>query len=97
MQAFLPKHVVNSVNDSLEHKVCGKIHENEDVQFYWELLSQDINCHDDAQKLLVEIIKLWVTIRGKSIAASWMEVFKKTEKVNIDKSTSLRKSLSGIS
>ena len=46
---------------------------------------------------LTEIINLWVTIRGYSIAASWMEVYKGNEKKNVQKSTGLRKSISGTS
>lgn len=51
------------------------ITKNEDIQFYWAILSQDIN----DPELLGEIIKLWITVRGFSITATWMEVYKKKE------------------
>ena len=39
-----------------------------DVQSYWSLLSIDIDREDNAALLLKEIVKLWLTIRGFSIA-----------------------------
>ena len=47
--------------------------EDEDVQFHWALVSADIHLEDHSQQLLSEVISLWVTIRGFSLAASWME------------------------
>ena len=47
----------------------------------------DIDDSDDAQGLLGEIIKLWVTVRGFSMTATWMEVYKKTEKKTLQKAT----------
>ena len=46
---------------------------------------------------LTEIVKLCVTIRGFAMVASWMEVYKNQENKNTQKSTGLRKSLSGVS
>lgn len=45
--------------------------------------------------VLTDIVKLSVTIRGFSMVASWMEVYKNKEHQNTQKSTGLRKSLSG--
>ena len=47
------------------------------VQFHWMLVSQDIDNMEHSEGLLREIVNLWVTIRGFSLAASWMEEFKK--------------------
>ena len=69
--------------------------QDEDVQFHWALINQDIDKPEDAEVLLIEIVKLWVTIRGFSLAASWMEEYKKSNKKNTQKSTVLRKSISG--
>ena len=33
-----------------------------DVQFYWTLISQDIDQEEDAIELLIEICDMWVTI-----------------------------------
>ena len=69
--------------------------QNEDVQFHWVLLSQDIDDPQNGEALLVEIVKLWVTIRGFSLAASWMEEYKRNMRKTTEKSTGLRKSISG--
>ena len=46
---------------------------DEDVQFYWAMQSVDIDNNEHSAELLYHIIELWVTIRGFSIAASWLE------------------------
>ena len=76
---YLPEHLKKSKsgNDSFKDSVHNK---NENVQFYWTLLSQDIERPDDSLLLLTDIVTLWVTIRGYSIVAAWMEVYKDTEK-----------------
>ena len=48
--------------------------ENEDILFYWSLISVDC---DSSSELLAEILALWVTIRGCSIAGCWMEQYKR--------------------
>ena len=45
---------------------------DEDIQFYWTLLSVDITDEIKATTLLSEMIGLWVTIRGFSIAKAWL-------------------------
>ena len=99
VRIYLPEHLKKSKsgNDSFKDNVHNKIIKNENVQFYWTLLSQDIERPDDSLLLLTDIVTLWVTIRGYSIVAAWMEVYKDTEKTNIMKSTGLRKSLCGTS
>ena len=97
MRAYLPKYLTTSKldKDCFKADVHNKIIQNEDIQFYWAQLSQDIDCPNDAQTLLSEVIRLWVTIRGFSMAASWMEIYEEKESTNTEKSTGLRKSLSG--
>ena len=43
-------------------------------------MSHVIDSPDDAELLLMGIIKLWVTMKGYSMVASWMEVYKKKPK-----------------
>ena len=43
------------------------ITKNEDVQFYWILLSQYIDDVNHAEALLAEIVNLWVTISNGCI------------------------------
>lgn len=74
MRTHLPKYLLTKSKGSFQQSVYDKIIDNEDVQFYWVLLSQDIENSD-----------------------AWMEVYKKRENRNTQKSTGLRKSLSGVS
>ncbi len=48
---------------------------------------------EDADWLLREIVKLFVTIRGFAMAASWMEDYKNEQKKCTSKSVELRKQL----
>ena len=97
VRTLLPKHVVLGAYDKATFKdvIIKAIVQNEDVQFRWVLLSQDIDDPHNGEALLVEIVKLWVTIRGFSLAASWMEEYKKNTCKTTEKSTGLRKSISG--
>ena len=99
VRSLLSRHVItsNSDKDSFKANVHDKVFKNDEVQFHWTLLSQDIVSPEDAETLLQEIISLWVTVWGYSLAASWMEVYKCNEKKNTQKSTGLRKSISGTS
>lgn len=84
-----------SNKEAFKKAVIDKVVQDEDVQFHWALINQDINKSEDAEALLTEIVNLWVTIRGFSLAVSWMEEYKKNNKKNIQKSIDLRKSISG--
>ena len=97
VRALLPKHVIHEESDKATFKdvLLKNIVQNEDVQFHWVLLSQDIDDPQNGEALLVEIVKLWVTIRGFSLAASWMEEYKRNMRKTTEKSTGLRKSISG--
>ena len=65
---------------------------NEPVQFFWTILSVDISNEEHAIKLQ-EIVTLWITIRGFSIAGEWLEKYKQRKKSGIRKSKGLRKQL----
>ena len=97
VRVLLPKHVIHNDNDkaTFRKSVLDKIIKNNDVQFYWALLSQDINDQQSSEALLAEMVTLWVTIRGFSLAASWMEAYKRSQKKTTEKATGLRKSISG--
>ena len=58
---------------------------DDNVQFYWAMLSVDIENEDHAIELLKEIIGLWVTMRGFSIAGCWLEQYKQATKTNAQK------------
>ena len=74
-------------------QVIDKVVQDKDVQFHWALINQDIDKPEDTEVLLIEIVKLSVTIRGFSLAASWMNTRNVTK--TTQKSTGLRKSISG--
>ena len=96
VRSLLPKHVLGKSDKATFKDVIIKaVVQNEHVQFHWALLSQDIDDPHNGEVLLVEIVKLWVTIRGFSLAASWMEDYKKSTCKTTEKSTGLRKSISG--
>ena len=98
-RTVLPKHLMRGESDKALFKtsVLDVIVSNENVQFYRTLLSQDIEKPENSEALLTKIVHLWVTIRAFSMAASWMEEYKKNAKTTTQKSTGLRKSISGSS
>ena len=63
------------------------------VQFYWTLLSVDIESEEEAVKLLKEVIGLWLTIREFSIAGTLIEQYREANKSVSTKSKGLRKEL----
>ena len=77
--------------------LSSAVSSDEDIQFYWTILSVDIESEEQAIKLLTEIIGLWVTIRGFSIAGTWMENYQKVRKSVSHKSKALRKQLKKLS
>ena len=68
----------------IKQSVIKAITEDDDVQFYWTLISQDIEKEDHAIELLLDIADMWVKIRGFSLASSWLEEYK--EKTRASKS-----------
>ena len=94
VRVLLPKHVVKVKSNKGVQDVIEKILEDEDVQFNWTLISQDLDSYEEAQELLYEVVHLWVTVRGFSIASMWMETYKQATGQTKQRSTGLRKHLS---
>ena len=67
--------------------------QDDTIQFYWTMLSADIDGEEESVELLRDIVELWLTIRGFSIAGQWMEIYKKCSSKTTKKSKSLRKTL----
>ena len=65
-----------------------------DVQFYWFLLSSDIDQEKANKELLLMIVDLWITIRGFSFAKSVLEQYKQLHALKISKAKALRKTIS---
>lgn len=80
--------------ENFQLKVLDQVCNSNEVQWYWTLLSTCIEAEEDAIELLREIAKLCITIRGFSLAASWLEVYKLEAHETTKKSRGLRKELS---
>ena len=65
---------------------------DEDVLFYWSMLSVNWG-EETAQVLLCKIVEHWVTLRGFSHASAFIEKYKQSSKKNIQKSKGVRKRL----
>ncbi len=74
--------------------IASAVAADDDVQFYWTLLSVDITNEQIAIDLLKEMIGMWITIRGFSIAKAWLEKYMPEKK---SKQKALRKELKIIS
>ena len=76
-----------------KYQLIKAAYEDIDVQFYWSLLSIDLDTSNLADELLKEVIELWLNVRGFSIAGQWMEVYKNNNSKTTKKTKSLRKTL----
>ena len=74
-------------DDVISHTVCDP-----NVVFHWDLVS-DISDEAHSLELLREVIELWFTIRGFSIANQLFEDYKRASKMNIKGKKGLRKTL----
>ena len=83
----------SSVETDQKYRLVKLVCKDEDVQFYWSMLSIDIDTELNAALLLKEIVELWLTIRGYSIAGQWLEIYKTNKVLTTKKSKSLRKTL----
>ena len=88
----LRKTPAHKITDGFKQKLLSSIASNEDVLFYWSMLSADAD-EEDAQTLLKMIIELWTTIRGFAYVSSWIELYKQTSKKTIQRSKALRRNL----
>ena len=65
---------------------------NEDVQFYWSMVSSNW-AEETARVLLAMMIDNWIKIRGHSTASAWLEAYKREKKKSVQKSKEVRKQL----
>ena len=83
---------INQSNSSKE-ELLRTVESDEDVQFAWSLLTVDLT-HSESSTLSKDVIQLWTTIRGYSIAAQFMEdYFMEDYKQATRQSTKAKKSL----
>ncbi len=96
VQIILPQYVTRvrkSDCRNFQVKVIDQVCSHDDVQWYWTLLSTCIVSEDHAIELLREIVTLFVTIRGFSLATLWLEMYKAKTLNTTKKSHGLRKNL----
>ena len=62
-------------NVDVRESIVDSISSDDDVQFFWTLISVDIETEAQATKVLKQIIGIWLTIRGNSIAGTWLEYY----------------------
>ena len=81
-----------STNESLKDVAYKEILENEDVLFYWTVISVNWDSTESTE-LFKMIVEHYITVRGFSFASSFMEQYKQSEKKSTQKSKGLRKKL----
>lgn len=76
----------------LKEEVFSEVVSSENVRFHWEVATtEEIN--DYTLELLHEVVNLWFTVRGFSIASRLLEEYKKATKTTIKGKKGLRKEL----
>ena len=83
----------SSAPGNTKAEMIASVLSNDNVQFYWSMLSTDVQDENTGQDLLREIVELWLTIRGFSVAREWMEMYKRCSSKTTKKSKPLRKVL----
>ena len=89
LRKHIHEHTANELNLTVAKE---KILCNDDVQFYWEMVSVDWK--EEVTTVLLElVIDEYLKIRGHSTASAFMEKYKKESKKSVQKSKGVRKQL----
>ena len=59
----LRKHLQSQKPPNFVHKIMEHILKNEDVQFHWSIVAGGWE-EEEAEALLQQVVKMWVTMRG---------------------------------
>ena len=81
---------LHKMNETFREKVATETQNDDDVQFYWCLLSGNMD-QECSEKLLELLINKYITVRGFSFAKSVMEMYKKDTKKGTQKAKALRR------
>ena len=95
MELELRKHLSASsetTNLAVKDKITKTISANEDVLFFWSIVSVNWTT-EEADALLTMIIEHWIVVRGFSFTSAFLERYKQTNKITVQKSKGLRKNL----
>ena len=85
---------VHKMNETFREKVATETQNDDDVQFYWCLLSGNMD-QECSEKLLELLINKYITVRGVSFAKSVMEMYKSDMKKGTQKAKVLRRIVAG--
>ena len=94
MELALRQHLHNGSareDSGMKEKAMKKMVHNEDVLFYWSMISAD--WEEEGDVLLQMIIEHWVTVYGFSYTSAFLEKYKKANKKTVQKSKGTRKNL----
>ncbi len=72
--------------------VVDKIMADENIIFYWSMLSVDLD-EADCKEILKDVVTLWLNIRGFSTTGAWVEQHKKIAGTTMKSKPSLRAGL----
>ena len=92
MELELRRCLHQNPNPNFKDEVAKHILENEDVHFYWSMVSSEWD-QEESEALLTLVVDMWVTIRGFSHASAWVEKYKVEQKKSTPKSKGLRNKL----
>jgi hypothetical protein len=76
--------------DSFKDIAFEKIAMNEDVLFYWDMVSVNGECIE-ANELFKLLVQQYITVRGFSFASAFMEKYKRSAQKSTQKSKGLKK------
>ena len=71
-------------------EVIGQVENDENVQFYWDLIMNEFT-NEVSTTLLHDVISIWFTIRGFAVTSSLFEQYKGATNKNIKGNKGLRK------
>jgi len=85
---------ISSQELNIKMLMLEKLMQDEQIKLRWNALTQDIDfAEEDSDNLMKEIVTLWITIRGFSLAATWLETYKQSAARNTKKMKSIRKTI----
>lgn len=80
-------------DEDLKISIVNSVASDENIQFYWTILSVDIESEDQAILVLKQVIGTWLTVRGFSIAGAWLDKYLCISKTSTAKKKGLRTEL----
>ena len=92
MKMELRRHLKLGNDINIKDTALGEIMKNEDVLFYWSLVSVNWD-ETHSNELLQLIVQQWITVRGFSFVSGFMEMYKQRNQKSTQKTKGLRKTL----